>query len=223
MTRPRHKRVLWNSPRSRTTSPRRHSFKALWVLPVGVIAFGLVAARVDDARNASTPTLDFGSSPDFDDPVTEATSAATPTATSSVGRPADRVQIGASRDIGSFAMTVVEFVPNATTSVIDASFLNEAPAPGMRYVLVEIQAENQTATDATWWVEMLVELRDGDGVAYPAFEGPIAPDPLPFEATAPGVVAIGNLVFTVPDVVADFELVVRPGFGVDEIVWQLTP
>ncbi len=224
MTRPRRTRT---GPTSGTRVDIRRSFltsKALWFLPVAVISLMVVATRPQNEPEPTFPTFDlvdltFGSLPRPEFPVSTAASASSVPTTATNNT---HLALGEYRDVESFAITVVDFVPDATTVVADANFLNEPAPAGHRYVIVSVEAENQTLVEATWWVEMLVEVRDGTGATYPSFQGPVAPDPLSFDPVQPGAVDLGNLVFTVPDDVVDLEFVVRPDFGLDEIVWQLT-
>lgn len=222
MTRPRRARssasVTPDSVRKMLTN------KAVWVFPIAMVSLMVIATRSQNEPQPTFPTFDlvdltFGSLPPPEFPVSTAAPATAPTTASN----STHLALGEHRDVESFAITVVDFVPDATNLVADANFLNEPAPAGHRYVMVSVEAENQTLVEATWWVELLVEVRDGTGATYPSFQGPVAPDPLSFDPIQPGAVDVGNLVFTVPDDAVGLEFVVRPGFGLDEIVWQLTP
>jgi hypothetical protein len=223
MTRPRRARSSSNWTETGSPSTRILRSKALWFFPVAVISLMAIAARTQSRDEPTFPTFDvtdltFGSLPraELPEPTAASTSNLPTTPTNNTN-----LAMGEYRDVGSFAITVVDFVPDATTMVAGASLLNEPAPAAHRYVMVSIEAENQALVEATWWVEMLVEVRDGTGATYPSFQGPIAPSPLPFEPIVPGAVVVGNLVFTVPGDVSDLEFVVHPDFGRDEIVWQL--
>lgn len=170
------------------------------------------------APASETPTA----TEDAATPSEEATTEAPPTADGTAENP---LKVGATATVGDWTVTVVSVTKNGTAQVMKANMLNEKPAKGSAYTLVNLKAVYNGDSKGNAGMELTVSFLGNDSTVYTDHDSlQVAPnDLISAKQVVKGGMVKGNVVLAVPVAVmsAGGLLQVTPLFESDGVNWKI--